>query len=259
LAKAVVGPDFTTTKSATGITVVVTLLVLLVGDWSGIPLGGVTVATLVIEAPVPAVPVTVNVMLPPLGRVGMANVPPCKAVTLGLAGQTAPPVALPQVTDAAVKFATLGSLTVALFNVIVLLLVTTIVYVTVPLAFTLAGPVFTTTKSIVGLTGVVTLLVLLVGVGSVTPLGGVTVATLVIEAPVPAVPVTVKVMLPPLGKVGMANVPACRAVTVGLAGQVAPPVTLPHVTEAAVKLATLGSLTVALSAAFGPLFVTTIV
>ena len=94
-------------------------------------------------------------------------------------------------------------------------------------------------------------------VGSVTPVGGVTVATFVIVPLAPAVPITVKVTLPPLGKVGIVSVPACNAATVGLDGQVAPPVAVPQLTLLAVKLATLGSLTVALFAALGPALLTT--
>jgi hypothetical protein len=104
---------------------------------------------------------------------------------------------------------------------------------------------------------VVVVLVLLFGVGSVTVGGGDTVAMLVMEPLVPAVPVRVKVTLPPLGRVGMAKVPACKAAKVELAGQAAPPVGEPQVTPLAVKLATAGSLTVAPLAAEGPLLVTT--
>ena len=105
---------------------------------------------------------------------------------------------------------------------------------------------------------VVAVLVLFAGVGSVTPLGVATVATFVMVVVVaPAVPVTVKVTLPPLGKVGIANVPACNDANVGLAGQAAPPVAVLQVILLAVKFTTDGSLTVALFAGAGPLFVTT--
>jgi hypothetical protein len=67
----------------------------------------------------------------------------------------------------------------------------------------------------------------------------------------------VKVTLPPLGNVGIAKVPACKADKVELTGQAAPPVGEPQVTPLAVKLATAGSLTVAPLAAEGPLLVTT--
>ena len=125
------------------------------------------------------------------------------------------------------------------------------------MALTVAVPVLTTCKSATGVMLVTAVLVLLLGVGSVVPDGTVTVATFEMLVPVPAVPVRVKVTLPPLGRVGMANVPAWSADKVELAGHAAPPVALPQVTPVAVKFATAGSLMVALLAADGPLFVTT--
>ena len=122
---------------------------------------------------------------------------------------------------------------------------------------TVTVPVLTTCKSATAVIVVIAVLVLLLGVGSVVPGGGKTVATLVIVPFVPAVPVKVKVTLPPLGNVGMASVPAWSADKVELAGQAAPPVAVPQVTVAAVKLATAGSLMVALLAGEGPLLVTT--
>ena len=104
---------------------------------------------------------------------------------------------------------------------------------------------------------VTAVLLLLLGIGSIIPTGGVTIAVLVMVAAFPAVPVRVKVTLPPLGKVGIANVPACKADTVELTGQAAPPVAVPQVRVLAVKLATTGSLMVAPLAAEGPLLVTT--
>jgi hypothetical protein len=122
---------------------------------------------------------------------------------------------------------------------------------------TVAVPVFTICKSATGVMVVVAVLVLLFGVGSVVPGGVDTVATLVIVPLVPAVPVRVKVTLPPLGNVGIASVPACKAATVGLAGQTAPPEADAHTRPVAVKLATNASPTVAPLAADGPLLVTT--
>jgi hypothetical protein len=119
------------------------------------------------------------------------------------------------------------------------------------------GPVFTICKSAWGVILVLAVLVLLVGVGSVVPTGGVIVAILVMIPPPPAVPVKVSVMLPPLGRVGIAKVPDCKAAKVELTGQAAPPVAVPQVTPVAVKLATAGSPTVAPLAAEGPLLVTT--
>jgi hypothetical protein len=109
----VVVPDFTICKSATGVMVVIAVLVLFPGVGSVIPGGVDTVATLVIVPLVPAVPVRVKVTLPPLGRVGIAKVPDCKAAKVELTGQAAPPVGEPQVTPVAVKLATAGSPTVA--------------------------------------------------------------------------------------------------------------------------------------------------
>ena len=114
-------------------------------------------------------------------------------------------------------------------------------------------------KSAVGVIVVVAVLVLFAGVGSVIPEGGVTLAMFVIVPLAPAVPVTVKVTLPPLGKVGMVTAPDCKLVTVRLAveGHVAEPVTDEQLTPVAVKFGTLGSLTVELFAVPEPLFVIT--
>ena len=112
-------------------------------------------------------------------------------------------------------------------------------------------------KSATGVIVVTAVLVLFPGVGSVNPAGVETVTMLVMVPLVPAVPVRVKVTLPPLGRVGIAKVPACKADTVELTGQAAPPVGEPQVTVLAVKLATTGSLMVAPLAAKGPLLVTT--
>jgi hypothetical protein len=125
------------------------------------------------------------------------------------------------------------------------------------LALTVAVPDLAICKSATGLMVVLAVLVLLPGVGSVNPAGVDTVTTLVMLPLVPAVPVRVKVTLPPTGKVGMASVPACKATTVELTGQAAPPVGEPQVRVLAVKLATAGSLMVAPLAAKGPLLVTT--
>jgi hypothetical protein len=127
------------------------------------------------------------------------------------------------------------------------------------LAFTVAVPVFTICRSATGLIVVLAELVLLFRLESVTPDGVVTVAVLVIVPLVPAVPVSVKVTLLPLGKIGIVSVPACKADNAGLTGHDAPPVSEPQVTVPAVKLATAGSLIVALLAPDRPLLVTTMV
>jgi hypothetical protein len=104
---------------------------------------------------------------------------------------------------------------------------------------------------------VMAVLILLPNTKSIVPDGGETLAVLMMLPLVLAVPVKVNVTLPPLGNVGIAKVPACKADKVELAGQAAPPVGEPQVTPLAVKLATAGSLTVAPLAAEGPLLVTT--
>ena len=99
-------------------------------------------------------------------------------------------------------------------------------------------------------------LLLLPGVGSVTPAGGATVATFAIVPLTAAVPDSVSVTLPPPGSVGIAN-PACNWGTVGASGHTAPPLAAPQLTVLAVKFATAGSVTTAPWAAAGPLLVTT--
>src|SRR5215831_17611379 len=99
-------------------------------------------------------------------------------------------------------------------------------------------------------------LLLLPGVGSVTPAGGATVATFEIVPLAAAVPDSVSVRLPPLGSTGIAS-PACSCGTVGDVGHTAPPIAFPQVTVLALKFATAGSVTTAPSAAAGPLLVTT--
>src|SRR6185295_19024362 len=102
---------------------------------------------------------------------------------------------------------------------------------------------------------------LLAGVGSVTPAGAATLATLTILPLAPAVPVTLKVTLPPLGNVGITMPAPCIRATVVLpaSGHVAPPAALPQVTPVTVRLATAGSVKMAPSEAAGPALVTTMV
>ena len=106
-----------------------------------------------------------------------------------------------------------------------------------------------------GMMGVFAVLRLLPGVGSVTPAGGVTVATFVIVPLTAAVPDSVNVTLPPLGSTGITN-PACNCGIVGATGHTAPPLADPQVTVLAVKFATAGSVTTVPFAAAGPLLVT---
>src|SRR3954464_4603483 len=99
-------------------------------------------------------------------------------------------------------------------------------------------------------------LVLLPGTGSVTPAGGATVATLVMVPLTAAVPLTVNVTLPPLGKVGITS-PACSCATVGEPGHTAPALSAPQLAVVALKFATAASVTTAPLAAAGPLLLTT--
>ncbi|HET7064749.1 MAG TPA: hypothetical protein VFI49_10790 [Rudaea sp.] len=93
---------------------VLAVLLLLPGTGSVMPPGGATVAALAIAPLTPAVPLTVSVTLPPLGSVGIAK-PTCNCATVGETGHTAPPLCDPQLTFAAVKFATAASVTTAPF------------------------------------------------------------------------------------------------------------------------------------------------
>ena len=97
------------------------------------------------------------------------------------------------------------------------------------------------------------------GVGSVTPTGGAIAAVL---ATLPEVAVTlaltVKIRLPPAGKVGITMPAPSSKPTVVLAavGQAALPVALPQVTLVLLKPATAGSVMIALLAGLGPALVT---
>ena len=253
-------PVFTTARSVTvGVIVVFAVLLLLAGLTSVMPAGAVTVAVLAIVPLTPAVPLNVNVRLPPLGNVAMTMPAPCSAASVET-GQAAPPLGLPQVTVVAVKFATTGSVNVAPLAAAGPLLLITIVYVTAPLLLTVVVPVFTTARSVtVGVIVVFAMLLLLAGLPSVTPAGADTVAVLAIVPVTAAVPVNVNVTLPPLGSVDTTMPLPWRAASVVIAGHAAPPPAPAQMTPVAVKFATTGSVTVAPSAAEGPLLVTTIV
>ena len=99
-------------------------------------------------------------------------------------------------------------------------------------------------------------------IGSVVPTGVAMFATFAMLPPTAVtVALTVKVTLPPLGKVGI-TIPAPRikaTVVFGTVGQAAAPVAVPHVTPVTFKPAINGSVNTALFAAEGPAFVTTIV
>src|SRR5260221_597270 len=124
-----------------------------------------------------------------------------------------------------------------------------------PPALTFAGPVLATVKSATAATGLtVVLTVLLAGVGSVVPAGGLAVAVLV-SVPLAAVtvPLMVNVTLPPDGRVVTVLVTFCPATLT--VPQAAPPVAVPQVAVMLpIPTGTL-SLKVAPSAADGPLVV----
>jgi hypothetical protein len=69
--------------------------------------------------------------------------------------------------------------------------------------------------------------------------------------------VNVNVTLPALGNVGMVKPGLCSAATVGAAGHTAPPAAAQLTVEQVSPLTPPGSVTTALFAANGPLFVTT--
>ena len=133
-----------------------------------------------------------------------------------------------------------------------------------PPALTLVAPsVLVTLISATGWTLLESEGVLLPGVGSVTPGGGVTVAVLTsgLGASPATVPVTVKVTEPVFGRLGITMPAPCIKATVVLAttGQTAPLIGVPQVTLETFKPVMTGSVNTALSAVLGPLFVTAMV
>ena len=130
----------------------------------------------------------------------------------------------------------------------------------VPPALAVAGADLLMPTSATAFTGVLVDEVLSLGLGSVTPAGGVTVAVLVIEPVVaaPTVPAIVIVMLEPAGRVGTVPDTTLEPLTPTEAGHTAPP-------EAELQLAVtplmeLGtaSLNVAAFALLGPALLITI-
>ena len=93
------------------------MALLLPGFGSVTPAGAAILAVLAIVpvAPDATVAFTVNVTLPPDGSVGMTMPAPCISATVvfGIVGHAAPPLALPQVTPVAFRFATAGSVKTA--------------------------------------------------------------------------------------------------------------------------------------------------
>src|SRR5258706_42222 len=117
-------------------------------------------------------------------------------------------------------------------------------------------------RSATGCTVSVSLAVLLPGVGSIVPVGGATVTTLVTD---PLVAVTfaaiVNVTVPPAGSVGITT-PAPSSnptVTFAGAGQAAPPLAPVQAAPVLLNPVAAGSVTIAPSPGDGPAFVTTIV
>ena len=107
--------------------------------------------------------------------------------------------------------------------------------------------------SAMALTGVFALEELSARFGSVTPVGGLTVAVLVREIVAPAltVPAMVMVTLPPLGRVGTVPVTLLPEIETE-AGQTAPPEALLQLAVSPLIADTTGSLKLALSALLGP-------
>ena len=249
-----------TAISACGLTVSVSVPVLLPGVGSVTPAGGLMLALLVTE-PLVAVTfaLTVKTRLPPAGKVGITMPVLCNraVVVLAALGQTAEPVGVPQVTPVTFRPATAGSVTTALSAALGPLLVTVRVYTVVPPAVRLEPPlVLTSCRSARGLTVSVSVPVLLPGVGSVTPVGGATVAAFVTLPEVAVtLALTVKTRLPPAGRVGITMPAPSSSATVLKAGQTAPASSVPHVTLVLARPATAASVTTALFAALRPLLV----
>lgn len=168
-----------TNRLATGVIVSISVAVLFVRLGSVTPLGAVTVAVFLMLPDVPTVPVTMNVTDPPLGSIGITMPAPCISATVVFAtvGHDAPPVAVAQVTPVTVRFATAGSWKIDPFAALGPVFDTTTVYVVVLPALTLLTPsVLLIAKSACGVSVSVSVELLLLRFGSVTPLGAVTVA-----------------------------------------------------------------------------------
>src|SRR5207302_887687 len=131
-------------SSDTGVTVSLSVALLLPGVGSVTPAGAATLAVFAIVpvAPPATVAFTVKVILPPDGSVGMTMPAPCISATVvfGTVGHTAPLLALPQVTLVTLRFATAGSVNTAPFAAEGPALATMMVYVVVPPALILVTP-----------------------------------------------------------------------------------------------------------------------
>jgi hypothetical protein len=117
----------------------------------------------------------------------------------------------------------------------------------------LVGAVFTIDTSAVGVTGVVTVLLLLLGSGSLIPEGTPIVAVLVMlpVAPGETVPLIVIVMLAPEGKLGTLPLTVLPLILI-FVGQTAPAVALVQLAETPVMVLGTISLKVVPLAAEGP-------
>jgi hypothetical protein len=228
------GPLFTMLNLATGLMVVVTADVLLLGFKSGVLAGVLTDAALVMlpTADGLTVPVMLRTTLLPTGNCG--NVAAMLLPEIEIAeGHNAPPDALVQLATILPRSDGELSLKLALNTSAGPLFLRTTVYVIEPPAFTVAGPVFTIERSAFGLTVAAVLLALLARFGSVTPVGGETLAllTMVPFAPAVTVPLMFKVTLPPAGSVGIEPVTLLPDIEMGELGQTAPPNALAQLAE----------------------------
>src|SRR5450755_249817 len=120
-----------------------------------------------------------------------------------------------------------------------------------PMAFTVAGPLFTIARSAIGFTVVVTVALVLFGrFGSVVPGGAVTVALLASDPLAGAVPVIVMTTLPFLGNV--VTVPVTLLPATLTAPHTALPSAPPQLAATPVIAAGIASANVAPSAELGP-------
>jgi hypothetical protein len=211
---------------ATGVIVVVTAEVLFAGKISGVLAGVATEAPLVIDPIVDAftVPVILSTTVLPTGSCGNVAAMLLPEIE-NPAGHNAPPLALMQVAVIAFKSAGELSEKLALKTSLGPLFLITKLYVMLAPASTVAGPVFWMDRSALALTLAAVLELLLLGFGSVVPLGAITLAvfTIVPVAVPESVPLMLTVTLEPAGKVAKIAL-TVLPLTLTLAGHTAPPV-----------------------------------
>jgi hypothetical protein len=238
------GPVFAILRRAMGVIAVVTADVLFAGTLSGVLAGVAMEAPLVIEPIVDefTVPVMLSTTVLPTGSCGKVA-----AILLpemeNPVGHRAPPLALTQVAVMAFKSAGELSKKLALNTSLGPLFRITKLYVMLPPASTVAGPVFWIDKSALALTLAAVLEELLFGLGSVVPGAAAMVAVLMmVPMAVPAtVPLTFTVMLEPAGKVAMIAL-TVLPLTPTVVGQMAPAVALLQLALMPVKVAPLALL-----------------